>query len=291
MILDSVKEEEEICLITHNNLKNEPLEILPSQNQHNIVKVFSNKNNIIEKNYTDIGLKCLDTGDVPANAVEDEAASETAVEDEAASETAVEDEAASETAVEDEAASETAVEDEVATETAVEEDEAASETAVEEDEAASETAVEEDEAASETAVEEDDAASETAVEEDEAASETAVEEDEVGIKKPDSNLIPDPRKYLESSSNNSHGVATNNTFEDLCEVNITLPDTTETIQLRKPNEVYYEIYRAALKKAKHMRNVALNAFLEAKNIKERYMLIEIDEDSDNEEIENQDDLG
>ena len=81
-------------------------------------------------------------------------------------------------------------------------------------------------------------------------------ENEVGIKKQGSNPIPAPRKYLESSSNNSHGVATNNTLEDLCEVNITLPDTTETIQLRKPNEVYYEIYQAALKKAKHMRNVA-----------------------------------
>ena len=121
--------------------------------------------------------------------------------------------------------------------------------------------------------------------------ENEVEENEVGIKKQDSNLIPAPCKYLESSSNNSHGVATNNTLEDLCEVNITLPDTTETIQLRKPNEVYYEIYHSALKKAKHMRNVALDAFLEAKNIKERYMLTEIDEDSDNEETENQDDLG
>ena len=45
-----------------------------------------------------------------------------------------------------------------------------------------------------------------------------------------------------------------------------------------------------------MRNVALDAFLEAKNIKERYMLTEVDEESDNEEsdneeLENQNDLG
>ena len=94
-----------------------------------------------------------------------------------------------------------------------------------------------------------------------------------------------------SENTTSENTTSENTLEDLYEVDISLPDTSETIQLRKPNEVYYEIYRSALKKAKHMRNVALDAYLEAKNIKERYMLEEIDEDSDIGEFGHQNDLG
>ena len=47
--------------------------------------------------------------------------------------------------------------------------------------------------------------------------------------------------------------------------------------LKKPNEVYYEIYRAAREKAKHMRKVALEAYLEAQQIKTKYMLEDLDE--------------
>ena len=73
-----------------------------------------------------------------------------------------------------------------------------------------------------------------------------------------------------------------NTISDcLEEVNIELSDEMDTLQLRKPNEVYYEIYRAAKSKAKHMRKVALDAYMEAKNIKDRYMLESEDDASDN----------
>ena len=58
----------------------------------------------------------------------------------------------------------------------------------------------------------------------------------------------------------------------------------EPITLKKPNEVYYEIYKAARKKAKHMRKIAVEAYLEAKNIKTKYALDEIDE-SEDEELE------
>lgn len=51
------------------------------------------------------------------------------------------------------------------------------------------------------------------------------------------------------------------------------------ISLKKKNDVYYEMYRKALSKAKMAKELALASFLEAKNIKNTYMLEDID-DSD-----------
>lgn len=73
-----------------------------------------------------------------------------------------------------------------------------------------------------------------------------------------------------------------NTIPSIEEIDITVDDNTEILNLKKPNDVYYDIYRAARDKAKHMRKVAIEAFLEAKDIKTKYMLDEID-DSDEEE--------
>jgi hypothetical protein len=57
----------------------------------------------------------------------------------------------------------------------------------------------------------------------------------------------------------------------------------ETISLKKPNEVYDEIYRKARKKAKELKKQAILAYLEARNIKKTYMLDDIENsDSDNE---------
>ena len=65
------------------------------------------------------------------------------------------------------------------------------------------------------------------------------------------------------------------------EVELNIKDNAEPITLKRPNEVYYEIYKAAREKAKHMRKVALEAYLEAKQIKTKYMLEDLD-DSDEE---------
>jgi hypothetical protein len=59
----------------------------------------------------------------------------------------------------------------------------------------------------------------------------------------------------------------------------------ESITLKKPNQVYYEIYKKAREKAKEAKKEAILAFLEAKNIKKTYMLDDIDEsDSDSEDF-------
>ena len=69
------------------------------------------------------------------------------------------------------------------------------------------------------------------------------------------------------------------------ELPIPLENNLETITLKKPNEVYYEIYKQARNKAKEAKKLAIIAYLEAKNIKKTYMLDELDY-SDN-EIDNE----
>jgi len=58
------------------------------------------------------------------------------------------------------------------------------------------------------------------------------------------------------------------------------------VKLRKPNEVYLEIWREARKRAKLARKTAIEACLEAKNIKSTYMINEIDDSDSEDEIDN-----
>lgn len=57
-------------------------------------------------------------------------------------------------------------------------------------------------------------------------------------------------------------------------------DSLEVIKLKKPNEVYYEIYKQAKEKAKAAKKEAIVAYLEAKNIKKTYMLDNLESSSD-----------
>lgn len=66
-------------------------------------------------------------------------------------------------------------------------------------------------------------------------------------------------------------------------VDLNIETSTDLIKLRNPNEVYYEIYKAAREKAKRARKMATEAYLEAKNIKIKYMLDYLDE-SDEDEV-------
>ena len=69
---------------------------------------------------------------------------------------------------------------------------------------------------------------------------------------------------------------------NLEEVSIDIDDSEQSINLKKPNEVYIEIWKEARQKAKLARKTAIEAYLEAKNIKNTYMLNEINNDSDDE---------
>lgn len=71
-----------------------------------------------------------------------------------------------------------------------------------------------------------------------------------------------------------------NTNASLEEVSLDYKNISDSISLKNPNEVYYEIYKAARVKAKQLRKVAMEAYLEAKEIKTKYMLTEIDDDDE-----------
>jgi hypothetical protein len=58
-------------------------------------------------------------------------------------------------------------------------------------------------------------------------------------------------------------------------------DNVESMTLKKPNQVYFELYKEARNKAKQAKKNAILAYLEAKNIKKTYMIENInDSDSD-----------
>ena len=69
--------------------------------------------------------------------------------------------------------------------------------------------------------------------------------------------------------------------DNIEEININY-DTieNETISLKNPNDVYYDLYNKAKEKAKKFRKAALNAYYEAKQIKTKYMLYSDDEEDD-----------
>jgi hypothetical protein len=72
---------------------------------------------------------------------------------------------------------------------------------------------------------------------------------------------------------------------NLKEIELHADDSLETISLKKPNQVYYEIYKNARKKAKDIKREAVAAYLDAKNIKKTYMLDDMeDTDSDFDEM-------
>ena len=58
----------------------------------------------------------------------------------------------------------------------------------------------------------------------------------------------------------------------------------ESIQIKKRDDVHYEMYKEAKRKAKMARDLALSSYLEAKRIKNTYMLDNID-DSDSSDLE------
>ena len=81
---------------------------------------------------------------------------------------------------------------------------------------------------------------------------------------------------------------TPNTLEEI-DINFENNDDNDDVLKLKSKEFYYDIYRLALEKARKAKRQALESFLEAKKIKETYMLDEIENDSmEDEDLENSD---
>ena len=74
--------------------------------------------------------------------------------------------------------------------------------------------------------------------------------------------------------------------DDLEEIELNITEE-EPMRLKEPNEVYLDIYKQAREKARKAKNEAIKAYLEAKRIKELYML-DVADSSDDDEIEEYD---
>lgn len=119
------------------------------------------------------------------------------------------------------------------------------------------------------------------VEETENKVETVTNNSEETLSNTVDNLILSDSQLINGSGDYLTEVELTSDFENL-----------ETITLKKPNQVYYEIYKAARKKAKEAKKMAIAAFLEAKNIKKTYMLDDMDDSEDSDESEyNDSELG
>ena len=91
----------------------------------------------------------------------------------------------------------------------------------------------------------------------------------------DENIILDMEDLCEDIEENV------DTLKEIGDVSLPLENNLETIKLKKPNQVYFELYREARNKAKMAKKNAILAYLEAKNIKKTYLIENLnDSDSD-----------
>ena len=70
--------------------------------------------------------------------------------------------------------------------------------------------------------------------------------------------------------------------KDILEVDMNIDDlpNNDTVYIKKRNDIYYQMYKEAKRKAKMARDLAISSYLEAKHIKNTYMLENEDSDSD-----------
>jgi hypothetical protein len=102
-----------------------------------------------------------------------------------------------------------------------------------------------------------------------------IEDVEEPVKKEENEITLEFEELDENIENNV------NEIKELGNDDLNLENSLETIQLKKPNEVYHELYREARKKAKLAKKNAIIAYLEAKNVKKTYLIENLD-DSDSE---------
>ena len=70
----------------------------------------------------------------------------------------------------------------------------------------------------------------------------------------------------------------------ISEIDLLPPSSQDVFTLKKPNEVYMEIYKEAKQKAKTAKKIAVQAYLEAKRIKSLYLLDNIESSDEEDEL-------
>ena len=101
--------------------------------------------------------------------------------------------------------------------------------------------------------------------------------------------IDSSKKVFDENLNKENSSLEKMNENELTEVHLEDIENLESIQLKKPNQVYYEIYKEARRKAKEAKKNAMIAFLEAKNIKKTYMLEDLDDSDEEDDYEDQED--
>ena len=69
-------------------------------------------------------------------------------------------------------------------------------------------------------------------------------------------------------------------YSKLREIDITIADSVQTIILKDPTELYRELYKAAKEKLRKLKEESFLAFLEAKQIKTKYNIDDLDEEDE-----------
>ena len=103
--------------------------------------------------------------------------------------------------------------------------------------------------------------------------------------------LGDLRKIEELSNKTTHQIdeveiKSTDSLEDVT-MNLNITDN-KNLQLKTRNDVYYEIYKEAKSKANQAKKAAIKAYLDAKKIKNTYLMDEIEDDSDDEDSNNDD---
>ena len=75
--------------------------------------------------------------------------------------------------------------------------------------------------------------------------------------------------------------------EELKEFVLEIPKNEGVMNLRDPNEIYLDIYKAAKEKARQAKLAAVKAYLEAKKIKQSYLIDELDTSDDDSEFDDE----
>jgi hypothetical protein len=87
----------------------------------------------------------------------------------------------------------------------------------------------------------------------------------------------------QNTETSQHSNLEKNELIEEVNINLEIIEEEPSMVLKKRNDVYYQMYRESLRKAKLAKEMALANYLEAKRIKNTYMLDELNEDSDFEE--------
>jgi len=140
---------------------------------------------------------------------------------------------------------------------------------------------------------------------------TALENSNVTVEVDDSNSVLETNATDENTTiteSNEHeetdGVVADPSLEEypldkidlldgMQEIEIPLDELvdSEPIHIKERNDVYYEMYREARRKAKIARDLALSSYLEAKRIKNTYMLDDINDSDEDSEVGSEDGEG